>query len=297
MVLRLRLDGTPAGWFTGHIVTRFGVRILGSPFQGWTTGPMGFNLKPEVDRAAAMRELIAFAFGHLRCLHVEVMDRNLSLAEATGVVGAEISRSETYEVDLGRSEDEIFKAMSSACRRAVRKSDKSGVRVEVASGPEFAAEYFAQLQDVFAKQTLRPPYGVERVRSLIENVGPDNLLLLRARGPEGNSIATGIFPYAGTYACFWGGASWRQFQSVRPNEALFWGAMQQLRRRGVELFDLGGGGDYKRKYGGVRVERPFLRRARIPGMLKARNAAAEIAWRWVTRRRRLRPDRRRAEKA
>lgn len=294
VVLRLRRDGEPVGWFTGLIVARFGVRILGSPFQGWTTGPMGFNLDPGVDRAEAMRDLIEFAFNRLRCLHVEVMDRALTFEQAA-TVSAEITRSETYEVDLTPGEDEIFKAMSSACRRAVRKGEKSGVRVEVAVGPDFAAEYFAQLEDVFAKQSLRPPYGVDRVRSLVETVGAENLLLLRALDSEGTSVATGIFPHAGAYACFWGGASWRRYQSLRPNEGLFWEAMKALKQEGVETFDLGGGGDYKRKYGGVRVERPFLRRARIPGMLRARNAAAEVAWRWSTRRPRLASDRRRAE--
>jgi hypothetical protein len=71
--------------------------------------------------------------------------------------------------------------MSSACRRATRKSDKEGVRVEEAHGIGFADEYFPQLEDVFAKQSLRPPYGVERVRELIRCLEPSgNLLLVRA---------------------------------------------------------------------------------------------------------------------
>lgn len=283
VVLRVSDEEGRGGWFTGVVVSRLGVRILGSPFQGWTTGPMGFNLELGIDRVEAMRGLITFAFTRLRCLHVEVMDRHLTVEQADEIE-AEISRSETYEVDLSLPEDEVFNGMSSACRRAVRKSKKSGVRVEEASGSDFASEYFAQLEDVFAKQAMRPPYSVDRVRHLIDSVGPENLLLLRALDPDGTSIATGIFPYVNRYACFWGGASWRSSQALRPNEAVFWEAMQLLKQRGVEIFDLGGGGDYKRKYGGRHVERPFVRRARLPGMLKARNAAAELAWRWTTRR-------------
>ena len=34
-------------------MSRFGVRILGSPFPGWTTLSMGFNLREGVSRRAA----------------------------------------------------------------------------------------------------------------------------------------------------------------------------------------------------------------------------------------------------
>ena len=43
VVLHFERDGVAVGAFTGLIVRRFGVRILGSPFQGWMTGPMGFT--------------------------------------------------------------------------------------------------------------------------------------------------------------------------------------------------------------------------------------------------------------
>ena len=36
--------GSTVGYFTGLTFRRFGLRILGSPFPGWTTESMGFNL-------------------------------------------------------------------------------------------------------------------------------------------------------------------------------------------------------------------------------------------------------------
>ncbi len=283
VLLRLERDGEAVGWFTGLIVSRFGIRILGSPFQGWTTGPMGLNLLPGIDRVEAVAELFDFAFSQLRCLHVEIMDRHLNFGQLDGLK-AEPSPFETFEIDLRPNADEIFAAMSSACRRAVRKSQKSGVRVERASGIEFADEYFDQLIDVFAKQSMKPPYKVERVRQLIRNVGEDRLLLLRALDSESRSVATGIFPYFGDYAYFWGGASWREHQILRPNEALFWHAMQELKDKGVTNFDLGRGGDHKRKYGVRSVTRPFIRRSRYSGLLTLRNTAAKMGWWWVTKR-------------
>ena len=124
--------------------------------------------------------------------------------------------------------------MSSACRRAIRKAGKSGVIVEEATGPEFADEHFAQLEDVFAKQSLKPNYDVERVRKLIEAMdGTGRLLLLRAVSPDGERIASGIFVGMNRVAFYWGGASWRAQQQLRPNEALMWHAIRHWKRLGV----------------------------------------------------------------
>ena len=43
------------GYFTGLIIRKFGLKILGSPFRGWSTPYMGFNLQPSVHFAARCR--------------------------------------------------------------------------------------------------------------------------------------------------------------------------------------------------------------------------------------------------
>jgi hypothetical protein len=266
-------DGEVVGYFTGLIVRRFGVRILGSPFPGWTTDSMGFNLADGVSRRDAAAALVRFAWGALRCAHLELKDRRLQSADVEGL-GFESDAKLTYEVDLADDEQAIFGRMSSACRRAIRKAEKVGVTVEPAAGPGFADEYHAQLLDVFAKQSLVPTYGVERVRALIACLEPTGrLLLLRALSPDGRSIATGIFPAFNGTAYFWGGASMRADQILRPNEALFWYAMRYWREGGMTTLDLGGAGDYKRKYGTRELWLPWCRRSRVPGLSLMRTVA------------------------
>jgi CelD/BcsL family acetyltransferase involved in cellulose biosynthesis len=273
-VIAAVMDGDEhVGYFTGAMVRRFGLRILGSPFPGWTTESMGFNLADGVDRRAAAAALIPFAFRGLGCAHVELRDRRLPTADLGGR-GFASEPSLTFEIDLADDEDAIFGRMSSACRRAVRRGAKVGVTVEEATGTAFADEYHAQLAEVFARQSLVPTYGVERVRALISCLEPTGrLLLLRARAPDGRPIATGIFPgYNGT-AYFWGGASLREHQILRPNEALFWYAMRWWRDRGATTLDLGGGGEYKRKYGPSEVRIPSFRASRFRGLPVLREVA------------------------
>jgi CelD/BcsL family acetyltransferase involved in cellulose biosynthesis len=275
IVAEVRDGGQLAGWFTGLVVRRFGIPILGSPFPGWTTSSMGFTLEDGVDRRDASLALERFAFGPARVLHFEFKDRRIESAADLAGLGFSYSPSVTYEIDLTLSESELFERMTSACRRAIRKSEKEGVRVEVAEPDGFAEDYFAQLEDVFAKQGLTPTYGADRVKLLVDHLAPaGNLLLLRARDRDGRSIATALFPGLNGTAYFWGGASWRQGQIVRPNEAIFWAAIRIWKERGARTLDLGGGGDYKLKYGPSELSIPWFRKSRIPGLMRLRDLAA-----------------------
>jgi hypothetical protein len=183
----------------------------------------------------------------------------------------------TLITDLTENEDRLLANMASACRRAIRKAEKSGVSVEPAAPEGFAKEYHSQLQDVFAKQDLRPTYSSARVDKLIEHVHPSgDLLLARVRDPDGRSIATGIFPGFGTFSFFWGNGSLREHQILRPNEALHWFAMRYWKQRGMRWHDWGGANDYKAKYGVVPFTTLALRKSRYAVLQYARDLAERL---------------------
>jgi CelD/BcsL family acetyltransferase involved in cellulose biosynthesis len=273
VVAAVKDGGDTIGFFTGLVVRRFGIRILGSPMRGWTTNYLGFNLPAEVPRHEAVAAMLRFAVQGLGCAHVELRAREL--ADAAGGVPGVLTHPKTiFEVDLRPEPDEILARMKDPCRRCIRKAEREGVVVEQADDPGFAADYYAQLQDVFAKQGLVPTYDLVRVEALIRHLLPTGrLLLLRARAADGTCIATGIFPAFNRTMYFWGGASWRAHQTLRPNEALMWHALRHWRERGIEVCDLGGGAEYKRKYGVTEVFVPELRYSRVRALAVARQLA------------------------
>jgi CelD/BcsL family acetyltransferase involved in cellulose biosynthesis len=275
----------PVGYFTGAVFKRWGVRVLGSPFPGWTTATMGFNLRAGTDRRAVSEALAGWAFARLGCMHLELKDRQIVAPEALAGLGFSHTPTVTLEADLRPSEEEVWASLHSSRRRAVRKAEKSGVQVQEASGVEFAAEYYAQLEEVYGRQSLRPTYDVMRVEELIRCVHPSGrLLLLRAVDADNRPLATALFPAMNGTAYFWGGASRREGQILRPNEAIFWYAMRYWKQRGMQWLDFGGGGDYKRKYGPREVWIPFFRKSRLPGLELLREGARLAA----ERRQRLR---------
>jgi CelD/BcsL family acetyltransferase involved in cellulose biosynthesis len=269
-------DGHPVGYFTGLIVRSFGARILGSPFPGWSTAYMGFNLQPGIARESLLADLRRFAFGELGCVHLEVMDR-LVVPEAALPPCFRRDVLNGYEIDLTRPDRDLFAAMTPACRRCIRAAERSGLSVEEAHDAAFIDDYYSQLQEVFGRQGLVPTYPKERVTSLLRYLLPTgNLLLLRVRTADGRCIATGIFPAMNRMAYFWGGASWRASQQMRPNELMHWYAMRYWQARGVARYDMGGGGAYKAKYGGKAITIPWLRTSRFVAIEQMRSHASRL---------------------
>jgi hypothetical protein len=61
VVIEMRDGGSLAGYFSGVIIRRFGVKILGSSFPGWTTPYIGFNAVADYPRALLLESLVRSA--------------------------------------------------------------------------------------------------------------------------------------------------------------------------------------------------------------------------------------------
>jgi CelD/BcsL family acetyltransferase involved in cellulose biosynthesis len=276
VVAVLRADGRPVGHFVGAIVRRFGARILGSPLRGWATERMGFLLEPGVDRTAAAKALLPFAFGALRCLHVELADKHLTAEQMAGL-GYCVDPYITYVVDLDATEEEILARMHPKTRQHIRTAIRSGLHAEVATDLRFADEYLEQLRYVFTRQGLVPTYGAGRVRQLAEALQPaGQILLLRIRGLDGLSLSTGVVVARNENAVIWGTASFHQKSRSHPTQLLWWEAMRYWRARGVLRCELGGAGAHMAQYGGVVTPSPRFYRSRFAAMRYGRTMVRRL---------------------
>jgi len=47
VIAAVESDGHLLGYFTGLMVNKYGIKVLGSPFRGWGTYFMGFGMTPD----------------------------------------------------------------------------------------------------------------------------------------------------------------------------------------------------------------------------------------------------------
>lgn len=276
VIAEVRDSGRPVGYFVGGIVRRYGVRILGSPLRGWATMHMGFLLEPGFDRRAAAGALPGFAFRKLGCVHIELADKGLGPEQMAGSAYV-IEVGRTFVVDLTQSEEAILAGMRSTTRNYIRQASRKGLTAEVATDDAFADEYYLQLIEVFARQGLSTTYSVDRVRKLIEALEPSaGVLRMRVRSPEGRSIATAITVGRNDTAVLWGAAFERAYANLHPNELLHWEEMRYWRSKGMAHYDMGGGGDYKAKFGGVEVPSYWLHQSRFRIFRLGRSAVRRV---------------------
>jgi hypothetical protein len=183
-----------------------------------------------------------------------------------------LTTRETLEVDLSGSEQDVLARMHSRTRTYVRRAPRVGLCIEEVSDADFASEYYEQITDVFASSSLVPTFGIDRVRSLVENVLPSGqLLMLRVRDDDGHPIASLLTVGRNARATLWGLAWYRAAARLHPVEAVQWAAMARWRERGAVVYDLDGAMLAKEKFGGQPRTEAHLHHSRHPAFDLGRN--------------------------
>jgi len=267
IVLELSMDQNVVAYFVGLIIRKIGFKILGSPFNGWLTPDMGFVCIKEINYSEALKDVVSYVFTNHICHYLQICDKNI-LSDCIEIKH-KVETTKLLMIDLEKSEEDLLSNFTKNGRRDVRASGRKGVIVRhVEFDKAFADIYYDQLIDVFAKQNLTPHYSRQKVYDLVDAFkdSPDSVIALEALNEEGEIIAT-VFSFGyGNWAYYVGAASFRDYQKLLPNEALFWEFVLSWKRRGVKYLDLMGYREYKMKYNPVVIEIPRIIFEKIPGI-------------------------------
>ena len=289
VVAAVQSDGQVQGYFMGLITKKFGFKILGSPFRGWNTYFMGFNLMPGISYHDVLQAFPKFAFDELNCHFLMIIDANLKWNELISLP-YHVKEINNYALNLTKSEEVLFANMQNRfARRSIRRAGKKGVIVEETTDSGFVDEFYAQHMDVNARKSLAPYFGLDFVRQMIAHLLPTgNLLLLRARNSEGVCIATHIDLVFNKVAVAWGAASSQEYLHLNPNELIYWYAMKRLKSMRIDVFQLGDGvRQFKEKLGAFKVQTFRLMKAKNPLLYFPIFTAISISERVRLRRRRI----------
>lgn len=279
IIVEISGGGNVLGYFYAGEIKKFGIKILASPFGGWGTCWMGFDLADGCNKFEIVGPLWDFLSKRLHYYYAEITDRDFSLEEAEKY-GYSCVTASTLELRIDRTDEELFKVFKTDCRNFIRQFERRGATIEIAEPDhKFVSEYYDQMIDVFAKQGLTPPNGPDKYDDLFATLGDTGkLLCLRVRSPEGDSIASSIFLGFNEKCYYWAGSSYREHQHYRPNEYMIWTAIKYWRDRGCKIMDMVGDRDYKHKFGPEPVNYAGIYLTKYPLLIQLCNWAKKLYW-------------------
>lgn len=279
IILRITDDKAFVGYFTCFLFSKFGIKIIGSPFRGWTTLYMGFNVAEGVDRASLVKPVWQYLKKQYNCMYMEIIDRHLTFDDVQRE-GLLADKQETYIKDISEDIEQVFKSFSSTCKNQIRRYEKNDAYLNVCEpNDEFAEKYFNQLKVVFGYQNLVPSYDCERVKKLLKNLNymADSVYCTEMCNPEGRSIGTLIgFAYKSTCYLF-GLASYRE-EKYYQSDYLVWDSILHWKELGYTSYDLVGVRDYKLKFHPELVAVPRVICCRFKILIFMRNVAQKLFW-------------------
>lgn len=261
-------------FFVGAIVKKVGIRILGSPFEGWLTPDMGFIGLKEFNINHAITAVKKYAFCELKCCFLQITDKKLKNQELD-LKHVHFETTRVLHIDSSRDQEKILDNFSKHGRRDVRAAGRKGLAFkELPFDEKFAKIYYKQLVDVFKKQNLHPNYDLKKVNDLVKaftNV-PERVFAIGAFY-EDKCVGT-VFSFGyGKWAYYIGAASFREYQKKLPNEGLFWEFVKHWNERGIENIDMVGFRPYKMKYNPEIIEIPTLVFQKYPFLIMGKNCA------------------------
>jgi len=267
----IRQDGQPAGYFCAVRVDKARmVPVYGSPLPD-----CGKYMGPLVDDGVPQADLVAALVRACRSKRIA------SLSLASDWLDPTVMRAHGFAVDesvtnvcaLAQDEAAAWAAMKGTCRTRIRKAEKSGLEAEITDDVAIADDFYRHFTRVLHHKGRRPLYGIERPRSLMACLAPaERLFSVRIRH-RGEVIGAAFYPHDDRAMYYWDGASDPDRLELCPNELLHWTAMKEAIRRGIPLFDIGGGpvpSRFTRKFGGKDVPYTTYRRDFVPFLDAAR---------------------------
>lgn len=144
----------------------------------------------------------------------------------------------SHVLDLDGDEEVLLERVEPSVRRAIRKAEKEGVRVEVSDTLDALEEFYGLLCLTRKKHGI-PPQPFEFFRNIHRHVILKGLGIVVLAHYEGREIAGAVYFNLGGKVIYKFGASDDAWQHLRGNNLVMWEAIKWHARKGFKNLHLG----------------------------------------------------------
>jgi lipid II:glycine glycyltransferase (peptidoglycan interpeptide bridge formation enzyme) len=148
-----------------------------------------------------------------------------------------------FQVDLtGQNAASIFENFNQLWRRNIRKAEKSGVTVRIATAAELPAFHECYVETATRDHFRpRPLEYFTHMYSEMKSEAPERIdLFIATHADHEGAIAATTLTQVGDHAWYSYGASTTAARDLRPSNAVQWAMLQTALERGAKTYDLRG---------------------------------------------------------
>ena len=228
-------------------------RILGSPIKGTFTPYMGLFTLTKLDEESE-KALANSLYNFLDKEYRFFLNKRFVFFQHYNSLKTDKYFS-TYEVEIQKNEEEMWKYISSRCRNMIRKAEKNNVSVvEIEPSNKYINMYYDMLIDTFSRRGAKPFHSRDVFFKLFKHLYPENIKFL-ATEVNGKIASMGIFLFNKYHLYFLSGASNPEYNKYAVNNKLHWEVLKFSMNNNIHLYDMGGKGipsidKFKESFGG-----------------------------------------------
>lgn len=142
------------------------------------------------------------------------------------------------QVDLDAPDDVLFERLDPACRRAVRKAQRSALSFSCSYGEGELDQYYA-LARRSSERTGEALPPIDYYRDVLLRLGPQSRAGVALAHHQGQPVAGLLFLGDRGAASYLAGVSEPTALEVRPNDFIHWSFMLWAKKQGFDLYRLG----------------------------------------------------------
>jgi len=251
IIYEIKYQDKIVGYLPGFPIKKGPIKIFGSRFAGWMTpymGPLMSNDFPQNVFFKEFKKLMKKEGFH----YAELNNRFLDI---------EIARNEKYLITEGithiaeikATPEEILKSFQKRTARYTRSALKSDLLVEHTLDRSFVDVNYDLLKEVFNKSNMSPTHPKESIECLINQFcDTDQLILTWVK--YGDTVIAAYFDLIyDDWLYSYNATSKQGYLDFRPNELARYHSLCTAAAKGARQFEMVGGGDYKEKFGGMKI--------------------------------------------
>lgn len=158
--------------------------------------------------------------------------------------------------DLTIGEENLWQKLTTARRNEIRKAEKEGIRVKLATNSSEIEKSYNILKETYLRIKM-PSLNKDLFEFTYRFLSSKNMFnILLATYKDLIVGMLSLFVYKDR-AYVWYAGSLSEYYNKHPNDMLYWEAMKWAHKNGYKIFDFGGAGSPDKEYGVREFKRQF----------------------------------------